>query len=124
MRFHYCSRDGQSQTCAAYPTTTRLVSTIEAIEDVGKICGMDADPVINDRDGQRPVAFQPRPEHDTSVGLGAMYGVVQDVSQCLADTHPVEDHLREVSGYLQRQFQPVESEIVAASGPPPAVSSS
>ena len=118
MRFHYCSRDGQSQTGAAYPTTTRLVSTIETIEDVGKICGMDADPVINDRDGQRPVAFQPRPEHDTSVGLGAMYGVVEDVSQCLADTHPVEDHLREVSGYLQRQFNLSSLRLWLPAGPP------
>ena len=46
--FDYSSGDGQSQTCTAYPTTTRLVSTIEAVEDVGKVCGGDSYPVIDD----------------------------------------------------------------------------
>ena len=31
----------------SYPTTARLVGTIEAVEDVGKVCGIDADPVID-----------------------------------------------------------------------------
>ena len=35
-----------------------------------------------------------------------MNGVAQDVSQRLAHPHPVEVHVQEVSGYLQRQFNP------------------
>ena len=37
-------------------------------------------------------------------GLSAIDGVGQDVSQCLAHAHLVDDHVREVSGCLQRQF--------------------
>ena len=106
MGLDYSSSDGQSQTCVAYPATTRLVSTVEAVEDVGKVCGVDADPVIGYRDSQRLVAFQPSPEQGLPAGLGAKKGVAQDVSQCLAHAHPVDVHIREVSGCLQRQFNP------------------
>ena len=49
-----------------------------------EVCGVDADPVIDDRDSQRLVALELRPEHDTPASLGAVDGVAQDVSQCLA----------------------------------------
>ena len=59
MRFDYGSSDGQSQTRAAYPATARPVGTVEALEDVGNVCGIDADPVIGDRDSQRRGAILP-----------------------------------------------------------------
>ena len=37
MRLDYGSGDGQSQAGAAYATTARLVSPVEAVEDVGKV---------------------------------------------------------------------------------------
>ena len=40
VRLDYGSGDGQPQTCAAYPATARLVGTVEAIEDMGKVCGV------------------------------------------------------------------------------------
>ena len=43
MCFDYSSCDGQPQTCAAYPTAAGLVGTVEAVEDVGKVCGLDAE---------------------------------------------------------------------------------
>ena len=51
--FDYGLSDGQSQTGAAYSATARLVGTVEAVEDVGKVFGGDAYPVVDDRDGQR-----------------------------------------------------------------------
>ena len=37
-----------------YPATARLAGAVEAVEDVRKVCGVDAYPVIADRDGQTP----------------------------------------------------------------------
>ena len=48
MRFDYGLGDRQSETGTAHPTTTRPVSTVETVEDVGKVCGVDTDPVIDD----------------------------------------------------------------------------
>ncbi len=102
--FDYGSGNCQSETCAAYPTTTRLVSTVEAVEDVGKVCGINANTVIDDRDSHRLVAFQLCREHDIPARLGAMNGVDQDVSQRLAHAHPIEVHVRQNIGYQERQL--------------------
>ena len=103
MCFDYSLGDCQSQPRAGYAATERLVSAVEAVEDVGKVCGVDAYPVIDDRDSQPASVIQRCREHDIPAGLGAMNGVAQDVSQCLAYAHPVEGHIREVGAYLQRQ---------------------
>ena len=81
---------------AAYPTTASLVGTIEAVEDMGKVFSMDADPVVGDRDKQRLVSIQPDPNDDVPAGLGAIDGVADNVSQRLVHAHPVEAHVREV----------------------------
>ena len=47
MRFDDGPGDGQPQARAAYPTIARLIGAVEAVENVGKICGVDADPVID-----------------------------------------------------------------------------
>ena len=57
VRCDYGLSDGQSQTSAAYPTTARLAGTVAAVEDVGQVCGVDADSVIADRDSHLLVAF-------------------------------------------------------------------
>ena len=104
MGFYYGLCDCESQARASYPTKAGLVSTIEAFEDVGKVCGVDAGPIIYDRYDHSIVSLQLRPEHNASAGLGMLNRVPEYVSQCLAHPHQVEFHDREIARYLQRQF--------------------
>ena len=90
MCFDYSLRDGQSQACAGYPSSARLVSTEEALEDVGKVRSVDADPIVYDRDSQRVFALQPSSDHDVSAGLRVVKGVPEDIAQSLAHSCPIK----------------------------------
>ena len=102
--FDYGLCDCQSQARASYPMKAGLVGTIEAFEDVGKVCGVDAGPVVFDRYDHSIVSLDLRPDHNVSAGLGVLNRVPEHVSQCLAHPHQVEFDDREIARYLQRQF--------------------
>ena len=98
------SSDGQSQTGTAHAAITRLVRSLEAIEHMGKVCAVNPDPVIDDRESQCLVAFQLRTEHDLSSCSSGMNGVADDVAQRLAHAHPVKLQKRQAVGGLKQQL--------------------
>ena len=84
MRFNDCPGDCQPQTRAADSPAAGQVGPIEAIEDVGKVFRVDADPIIGDRNCQTLLSFKLRRNHNVAARFGTMNGVVHDVPQCLA----------------------------------------
>ena len=98
MRFDYCSGDGQSETCASDSATAGLVSAVEAVEDVGQVCGVDADSVVGDGDFQFVVVVGGCAEDDGAAGFGGMYGVAQDVAEGLAHSGAIEVPIGQVIG--------------------------
>ena len=90
MRLDYGSGDGQSQAGATHATTARLVSSVETVEDMGKVRRVNADAVIGDGNDQRGLALHPRTDCNAPSGIGAIDGVADDVAQRLAQAHPVQ----------------------------------
>ena len=62
MPLDYGPGDGQTQAGAAQATAAGLVGAIEAVENVGKVCGVDADSSIGDGYNQCPAGFPIRPD--------------------------------------------------------------
>ena len=66
----YRPGDGQSWTRASYPSAPRTIGPVEAVEDVGKVRGVDSDPVVDDDYRQPIVGLDLRLEYDAATGLG------------------------------------------------------
>ncbi len=103
MCFNDGAGDRESQAGATSSLVTSRLGSVEAVEDPGQIGRIDANPVINDRDGQGFIGFHTGLNYDVSVGLHAVHRISNDVAESLAHPAVVELELRQVRRNIERQ---------------------